>query len=110
MPYIVKMIKEGKSEGKFYISKNTEYIVIDEEVKTIVEILKDIKKKNEKSWTGRIIEKLEKGEKDVAIMTKIPAGENKYYVTKKEIINMIYACCVAKGLISYEEIINETIG
>ena len=104
------MMDEGLSEAKFYIGKKTEHIVIDKEIKEIVEIINDMLKKHSGDWAIDILRRVRAGEKDITIMIDSPVSANKYYDTKKEIVHRIYACCVAKGLISYEEIINEAIG
>ncbi len=110
LPYILRMLHEGITEAKFYIGKKTEWIIIDEDVKVVVGIINDIMSKHSGDWTMEILEGKCKGKKDVAIMIASPASPNTYYDTKKELIHKIYACCAAKGLIPYEEIINEAIG
>ena len=110
LPYILRMMDEDITEGKFYISKKTEWIVIDEDVKAIVGIINDILKRHSGNWAMDILQGKCVGEKDIKIMRDSPTSPNGYYYIKKELIHKIYACCATKGLIPYEEIINEAIG
>ena len=110
LPYILQMIDEGKTEAYFYISKRSEKIVIDDEVRAIVEILDEIIRHENSSWLKTIFLKVRKGKKDVYIMIDSPLGRGKYYLVKARLVNKIYDCCIYRGLVSYEDILNDEIG
>ena len=110
LPYVLQMLEEGKSESYFYISKRTEKIVIDDEVRAVVEILDEIISRENSSWLKKIFLKVRKGNKDVYIMLDSPLGRGKYYLIKAHLVNKIYDCCIYRGLVSCEDILNEEIG
>ncbi len=111
LPYILKIIKEGKTEENIYINHYTEKIIIDGEVKIIVEILEEIiAREPTDSWILKVLQKIQEGKKDVSIIIKSPVSRAKYYMVKERLIEKIYACCVYKGLVSYEDILSEEIG
>ena len=110
LPYVLQMLEEGKTEAYFYISKRTEKIVVDDEVRAVVEILDEIIRHENSSWLKKLFLKVRKGNKDVYIMIDSPLSRGKYYLIKAHLVNKIYDCCIYRGLVSYEEILNEEIG
>lgn len=110
LPYVLQMLNEDKTEAYFYISKRTEKVVIDDEVRAIVDILDEIIRRENSSWLKKIFLKVRKGNKDVYIMIDSPLGKGKYYLIKARLVNKIYDCCIYRGLVSYEDILNEEIG
>ncbi|MBE5737874.1 MAG: hypothetical protein E7348_05680 [Clostridiales bacterium] len=110
LPYILEMIRKGISEKDFYISKNKEKIIIDEEVFSVIRIVDEIIENEQASWLKRIFIGIKNGKSDVAIILNSPAERTKYYEIKREFINKIYTCCVSKGLVSYEEVLKSKIG
>lgn len=106
----MQMINENKTEACFYISKRKERLVIDEEVKMIVEILDDIIIRENELWLKSIYQKVKRGNKDIYIIMDSPLSKGKYYVVKSQLVNKIYDCCICRGLVTYEEILNEVIG
>lgn len=108
-PYYTKMIREGRREAQFYIAKKTERFTVDREVETIVEIVEEIHLREQPAWLKRIVEDLQKGKKDISIMVRSPLSKGKYYFVKEKLIDKIYDCCIHKGLVSYEEILEEEI-
>ena len=104
-------MEEGKAEESIYLNHYTEKIEIDEEVKIIVGILDEIiARELPESWLSKIIQNIQEGKKDVSIIIKSPVSRAKYYIVKEQLIEKIYECCIYKGLVSYEDILNEVIG
>jgi hypothetical protein len=80
-------------------------------VKIIVEIIADIiAHEPHGSWLATILEYIQDGQKDVSIIIKSPVSRAKYYIVKEQVVEKIYECCICKGLVSYEDILNEVIG
>ena len=111
LPYIRKLIEEEKTEALIYINHNTEKFEIDEEVKIIVEIIAEIiAHEPQGSWLATVLKYIQDGQKDVSIIIKSPVSRAKYYIVKEQVVEKIYECCIYKGLVSYEDILNEVIG
>ena len=110
LPYVLEMLNEGKTEAYFYISKRMEKVVIDEEVRAIVEILDEIISREDALWLKKIFLRVRKGNKDIYIMMDSPIGRGKYYLIKAQLVDKIYDCCIYRGFVSYEDILNERMG
>ena len=110
LPYVLELLNENKTESYFYISKRTEKIVVDEEVRAIVEILDEIISREDSLWLKKIFLKVRKGNKDIYIMMDSPIGRGKYYLIKTQLVDKIYDCCIYRGFVSYEDILNERMG
>lgn len=48
--------------------------------------------------------------KGITIIVDSPFEKGKFYLTKERFINKIYECCIYKGYVSYDDIMNEDIG
>ncbi len=108
--HILTMIRKGQTEARVRVNARTEKIIIDEEVITIVNIINEIVEQEKTAWLKNFYIKLLKGKKDISILLDCPVERGKYYETKKRFFNKIYQCCICKGLVLYEEILNEDIG
>ena len=106
---IENAIKDNVDEIKFYIGKRKEVIRVDEQVKAVKQIIDDVYEVEKQEWLKRMMGKIRKGKTDVNIIMDIPYEKNAYYIKKKAFFDKVYACCVAKSLVSYEEILNEAI-
>lgn len=84
--------------------------MLDDEVKIILEVVDDVCNSVQPTWMRAIMQKITEGKKDVYIMMHSPVGREKYYQSKERLINMIYNCCISRGLVSYQEILREDIG
>lgn len=107
--FIENAIKEGLSVIKFYVGKRKEVIVIDERIKTVKQIIDDVYESEKQDWLQKMMGKIRKGKKDVNIIIDFPYEKNAYYMKKKAFLNKVYACCIAKDLVSYQEILRENI-
>ena len=111
LPQIIQIIKDGKDEENLYINHCYETIEIDEEVRAIVEILDEIIAwEKGKGWVYQVLIKYQQGKSDVSIIIKSPVSRAKYYAMKENLVGKIYACCIFKCFVSYEDILNEEIG
>ena len=54
-----------------------------------------------------MIDGIKKGRSDVAIMQNVYWQKNAYYERKDRLIDKIFECCISKGFVRYEEIMNE---
>ena len=106
---ILTQMKNGR-EGKIYLRKYREWICIDEEVKVIIEIIEEIVERETLVWMKTFYREILKGYSDIKILIDIPVERGKYYQIKKSFFNKIYECCIFKGLVRYEEILEYDIG
>lgn len=107
--FIEQAIKDGVDEIKFYVGKRREVIRVDETIKTVKQIIDDVYESEKQEWLKRMMGKIRKGATDVNIIIEFPYEKNAYYMKKKGFIYKVYACCAAKNLVTYEEILNEEI-
>ena len=107
--HILTAINKGQ-EGYVYSKKARKWIIIDEEVKIIIKIIGEIIENEQTEWIKTFYHKLLGGDSDIRIIIDCPVERGKYYQTKKSFFNKIYQCCIYKGLVSYEEILNMDIG
>lgn len=69
------------------------------------------KLENEKTkWLQKCLSDVKKGRKGITIIVDSPFEKGKFYLTKERFINKIYECCIYKGYVSYDDIMNEDIG
>ncbi len=108
-PFVIKAIKEGKEAAEFQVSKRNLQIKITEEDKAICEIFEDIRGRERDSDVLRMINGLRKGRTDTAIMQDVHWRKNAYYDRKSKLIDKIYECCICRGYLDYEEIMNREI-
>lgn len=107
---ILAMLKKGKRNGYIRVRNRKVWIEIDDDMLVIVEIIDEIIEREQTEWLKKLYTKILKGEKDFRIMMDCPVERGKYYETKKRFFNKIYQCCICKGLVLYDEILNENIG
>ena len=109
MPQIERAIKKKQRVACFYVGKRRERIEITECIHLIRRIIEDIMQKEE-GYIGLIIEyHIKKGKSDRFIITQLPLTKNSYYRLKQKIHEKIYNCCIEKKVVSYEEILVDTI-
>ena len=107
---IKKAMKEKKHSISFYIGKRKEVIVIDDKIKAVFSIINDLMH-HEKPMVVSIMRYWFKlGYGDIRILSMVPLSRSSYYRIKRTIENKIYQCCIFRGLVSYDELMNERIG
>ena len=108
-PFVIKAIKEGKEAAEFKISKRNFQIGITEEDIVVCEIFEDIRKRERDQDVLCMINGLRKVRTDTAIMQDVHWRKNAYYDRKSKLIDKIYECCICRGYVDYEEIMNREI-
>lgn len=108
--FIAKALRNKKSVASFYVGNRKETIIIDESVKIVFSVIDDILK-TESRLTVKIMNYwLKLGYSDVRIISETPLSRSAYYAIKRQIENKIYQCCIFRELVSYNELLSETIG
>lgn len=104
------MIKNNVHEKYCYIGNRKEIFVLDSELFIIMDIIKEITDSEQNVWLKRIFTMIQHGDSDIKIIMHSPIERTKYYIIKEKFINKIYQCCIYKGLVNYNDILNENIG
>ncbi|MDE7083589.1 MAG: hypothetical protein K2O89_07835 [Clostridia bacterium] len=107
--YITEAIRQGLDYAEFYIGNRKQVIHITEEIKTVCTVIEDVLKKENNALIKQMLKGMLAGELDIFIMEKLPYSKNSYYDRKQAIIEKIYRGCIHKGLVSYNEILEEEI-
>lgn len=105
LSYILDMLNHNKSECFYHISNRKEKIVIDDSVLTVLKIIDEIFDVETTIWVRDAITMLIKGKSDVFIIHKIPIERTKYYLFKKAFKEKIFQCCIAKKMVTYDNIL-----
>ena len=103
------MQQDGVTEIHVYISKRKEKIVLDNDVSAAIEIMDEIIDHEQIEWRKKFFMQIRKGRKDIAIIFDCPMERTTYYLVKKEFIDKIYQCCIYRGLVDYEDILNTKV-
>ena len=104
------MLHDGKREMSVYISGEKEYIVIDNDVVAVLEIMDEIIEYEEIEWRKKIYLGIRNGYNDIPIMVNSPLGRTTYYEEKRKFVDKIYQCCIYKRLVDYEDILRTKAG
>ena len=108
--FIAKEIKSGNKQIIVYVGNRKEVINIDEQVKIVFSVIDDIMS-NETPLVVKIMTYwLKYGYPDENIILKTPLSRSAYYRIKRTIENKIFQCCILRGLVTYEELLNDKIG
>lgn len=93
----------------FYVGKRREVIEITDEIKKVCEIIKNVLNKEKDFFIRQMIKDIIAGKTDIYIMQNMPYSKNAYYTRKQGFIEKVYDCCIARRLVSYEDVLNEEI-
>ena len=110
LSYILTMLKEGKEEKYVYIGHRKERIEIDGDVKAVIKIIEEIIENEKTEWLKELLTDIKEGWKDYKIVIQFPIERSKYYQIKERFVNKIYQCCIYRGLVEYQDILDEEIG
>lgn len=108
-PHILTAMK-NKENDRVYLKKYKEWVVIDEEVKIIIQIIGEIIDSERTDWVKTFYKKLLRGDSDIRILIDCPVERGKYYHMKQLFLAKIYDCCIYRGLVAYEDILSMDIG
>lgn len=106
-PYIDKAIENERSRAKFYIGNRKQEIEITDNVITVKELVVLLYETEEDKWLKLLIKGLMTEKRDIQIMQEIHFSKSAYYPKKEAFIQKVYECCIAKGLVTFEEILKE---
>ncbi len=98
-------IENKKPECSFYVGNRKKRIIITEEVRMLYETVQEIIRYMQEDWVKDLIKQLLAGKSDVYLFQFYPCGRTLYYTIKRDFIETIYRCCIAKQMISYEELL-----
>ena len=108
--FIAKALNKNQQKISFYVGNRKETIIIDERVKAVISIVDDVLR-SEKAMIAQIIRyRFKLGYSDEKIILSLPLSRSTYYRLKRTIENKIYQLCIYRGLVSYDELLNEKIG
>ena len=107
---IKKAMRERKETAVFYVGGRKYEIAITCEVKAIFEIIEEIQAYENTEYMISMIKRWKQGSSDKSIMNDKPISRNAYYDRKEKFINKIFDCCIYRGYVKYEEIMEEKIG
>lgn len=106
-PYIDKAIESERSCAKFYIGNRKQVINITDKVKKVKELVMLLYETQQDKWLKLMIKGLLTEKLDIQIMQEIHISKSAYYPKKEAFIQKVYECCIAKGLVTFEEILKE---
>lgn len=108
--YLQPYIKRNEKVAVYYIGNRKFTTVLTYEIITICNIVEEIYVRVTDKWLKYMIGGIITNKSDVNIMMHSPWERNAYYKRKKEFYNCVYSCCIARGLVSYEEILADNVG
>lgn len=108
--FISKELNGDKKQIIFYVGNRKEVIDIDEQVRTVFSVIDDIMENETPLIVKFMTYWLKYGYSDEAIIMKLPLSRSSFYRIKRTIENKIYQCCILRGLVTYEELLNDKIG
>ncbi len=102
---IRRMIQDGREEEFYYAGNRKKYIQVTQDIRKTCEMIEEICAHIQADWKKQMIRGILKGKSDVYLMQRCPCGRSMYYSTKREFIELIYRCCIAKQMVAYEELL-----
>ena len=108
--YIIEAIQHGASETEICISGRRENIQIDEKIKTFVEIVQLVYEKEKNELIKSFMDKnIIQGQTNTSAFANKPLDRSTYYDYKNKFVDILYHCCISKGLVTLQEILEEDI-
>ncbi len=105
--YISQAIKKNLSEVVFYVGNRREKVIINDEILLVYEIIKDVRINIAEDWVRKMLDGILKGKSDVSLLFELPCERSMYYDRKRKLVELIYRCCIAKKMITYEQLLQE---
>ncbi len=103
--HIKNLIKNNQTEIFYYVGKRRQHIRLTEEIKSLYDTTQEVYLHIKEGWIKKLIEGILKGKSDVFLLQLYPCGRSLYYTIKKEFVEAVYRCCIAKQMIGYEELL-----
>ena len=108
--YIVEAIQSGEQEAEICISGRREKIPIDSKILTFVDIVQLVyNKEGNKLIKNFLDENVLQGQTNTRVFIDKPLDRSTYYDYKSKFVDILYHCCISKGLVTLEEILEEKI-
>lgn len=107
--YIAPQIQNHSDLAVYYIGNRKFSTAITDPVITVCGIINEIYLLIQDGWIKSMIKGILSDKKDVALIMDLPWSKNAYYKRKENFLGMVYNCCIAKGLVSYEDILAQAI-
>ena len=108
--YIDEAIQNGKPEVIICISGRKETIQIDRKTLMFAEIVRIVCKKEENDLIKSFIDKnIMQGQTNTSTFVREPLDRSTYYFYKNRFVDILYHCCISKGLVSLQDILEEDI-
>lgn len=108
-PQITHAIKQDLRCAVFYVGNRKNVVEITDNVKTVCEIISTVYEKQQNDFIRQMIKNILVGVNDVRIIQDMPFERNTYYNKKQAFLEKIYDCCIARDLVSFEDVLNEEI-
>ena len=108
-PQITDAIKQDLRCAVFYVGNRKNVVEITDNIKAVCEIITTVYEKQKNDFIRQMIEDILMGISDVRIIQDMPFERNTYYNKKQAFLEKIYNCCIARDLVSYEDVLNEEI-
>lgn len=108
--FIIEAIQHGESEMEICISGRKETISIDAKILTFVDIVKLVYEKEKNELIKSFIDKnIIQGQTNTSAFANEPLDKSTYYFYKNKYVDKLYHCCISKGLVTLQEILEEDI-
>lgn len=108
--YIIEAVQRGKNEVDLCICGRRENIKIDVKILTFLDILQTVYKKEKNHLIKRFMEKnIFQGKSNTSVFSIEPLDKSTYYRYKNKLVDILYHCCICKGLVTLQEILEEEI-
>lgn len=108
--YIVDAIRKNKNNVEICISGRRENIQIDANVLTFVGIVEIVYDKENNGLIKNFMKiNVMQGKSNKSTFSKEPLDKSTYYRYKNKFVDIIYHCCISKGLVTLEDILQEEI-
>lgn len=106
--YIIEAIRKNENDVEIRISGRREKIQIDASVLTFVGIVQIVYNKENNVLIKNFMKiNVLKGKSNKSTFSKEPLDKSTYYRYKNKFVDIIYHCCISKGLVTLEEILQE---
>lgn len=107
--FLRQAIDAHLSEVAYYVGKRRSVDRITDDVKAVCGIIEEVYGVEKDEYIKAMIGGIMQGRTDVNIMADLPISRSSYYMNKIKFINKVVSCCASKGVITYNEILNERI-
>lgn len=105
--YFILNRKDDETAATFYIGNRKERINVDDDVRTLKEIIEDVILSESGEDKKMLVMWIMQGQNDVYILSHMLMSRSAYYRAKMVKRYKIYCLCACKGLLKYTDILEE---